>query len=90
VVVGFFVGILLAAVKIERALDDHEWILRKKRLARDYRVVDLSKSSLAGNDLEHGCTNPQDYWNAEALETSTLSIEGRPQHAYLKELGLAD
>jgi hypothetical protein len=91
VVAGFFVGVALAAIKIERTLEEHSWMLQKKRLARDYRVVDLSKDGVEEVDVEIGCLDPEAGGNADTPpESSSPIYEAKSQHNCLKDLGLAE
>jgi hypothetical protein len=91
VLVGFFVGMALAAIKIEHTLEEHSWMLQKKRLARDYRVFDSSKASGEEPDIEMGGTGPEVSGSAEATpENSNPTCEAKPKLAPLKDLGLAE
>lgn len=83
-ILGFFVGMAMAMVKVRYTLQKYSWMLQKKRLAKVFRVQDLHGIDLDGlGDAESGVA---------AVTPPSATVEPTitsPKDAkFLKEMGL--
>jgi len=80
-VIGLFVGVFIAVVVIQRILERHMWVLQKRRLVREFRVMDLSKNFHNTHDVEF-CFQELVVPSAPELPVEDVT--------YLKKIGLME
>ena len=77
-VVGFFVGLFLATLLVQRVIQNHLFLLQKKQLVEEFRVKDLS-----GYNLDPEA--PSSIYQAPPLMPPKIHPD---DEAHLKKLGL--